>query len=195
MIASESVLLPEPFGPMIACTEPLSTTRSIPLRIVLPSTLTTRSLISRLDMHPLPRRGLRELREGHAIEGLRDAVLQLEPHRARAAVGFTHAVQNRLSLCGTDLWFDRALERAHDITGGDVTRLAGENVTAARSALSVHEAGLAKGGDELLEVGLGQVLTLRNGVQRDGPLAPVLREVDHETHPVFATRGDVESGR
>src|SRR5438105_3048273 len=195
MIASESVLLPEPFGPMIACTEPLSMTRSIPLRIVLPSTLTTRSLISRLDMHPLPRRGLRELREGHAIEGLRDAVLQLEPHGARAAVGFAHAVQDRLSLGGTDLWFDWAFECAHDITGGDVTRLAGQDVTAARSALPVHEAGLAKDGDELLEVGLRQVLTLRNGVQRDRPFAPLLPEVDHETHPVFAARGDVESGR
>src|SRR5438876_6671702 len=80
MIASDSVLLPEPFGPMIACTEPLSTTRSIPLRIVLPSTLTTRSLISSLDMRSLPRRGLRELRESHAIEGLRDAVLRSEEH-------------------------------------------------------------------------------------------------------------------
>src|SRR5436309_1582383 len=123
-IASDSVLLPEPLGPMIACTEPLSTTRSIPLRIVLPSTLTTRSLISSLDMHPLPRRGRRELRESHAIEGLRDAVLQLEPHGACAAVGLTHAVQDRLSLGGTDLWFDRAFECAHDIASGDVARLA-----------------------------------------------------------------------
>src|SRR3989442_8073432 len=135
MIASESVLLPEPFGPMIACTEPLSTTRSIPLRIVLPSTLTTRSLISRLDMHPLPRRGLRELREGHAIEGLRNAVLQLEPHGARAAVGLTHAVQDRLSLGGTDLWFDRAFECAHDITGGEITRLPGWEPNTAPSPL------------------------------------------------------------
>src|SRR5438309_8827146 len=103
MIASESVLLPEPFGPMIACTEPLSTTRSIPLRIVLPSTLTTRSLISRLDMHTLPRRRLRKLRESHPIKSLRDAVLHLEPHGARAAVGLTHAVEDRLSLSGTDL--------------------------------------------------------------------------------------------
>ena len=47
-------------------------------------------------------------------------------------------------------------------------------------------------GDELLQVRLGQVLARRDGVQRDGPLAPVLCEIDHETHPVFAPRGNVE---
>src|SRR5437868_4457496 len=81
MIASESVLLPDPFGPMIAWTEPLSTTRSIPLRIVFPSTLTTRSLISTLDIHTLPRRGRGDLSQGHSVERLRDAVLELQPHR------------------------------------------------------------------------------------------------------------------
>src|SRR5437870_11263628 len=158
MIASESVLLPEPFGPMIACTEPLSMTRSIPLRIVLPSTLTTRSLISRLDMHPLPRRGLRELREGHAIERLRDAVLQLEPHGARAAVGFAHAVQDRLSLGGTDLWFDWAFECSHEISGRDVTRLPRRRATAARAAPAVHESGLVKDGHQLASKAHSNVL-------------------------------------
>src|SRR2546427_10553736 len=95
MIASESVLLPEPFGPMIAWTEPLSTTRSIPFRIVLPSTLTTRSLISRLDTHTLPRRGGRKLRESHASESLRDAVLELEPDSPRSTVRLAHAVHHR----------------------------------------------------------------------------------------------------
>src|SRR6185503_16148417 len=195
MIASESVLLPDPFGPMIACTEPLSTTRSIPLRIVLPSTLTTRSLISRLDIHTLPRRGFRELREGHAIESFRDAVLQPEPDGPRSAVGLAHAVHDGLSFGGTDLGLDRSLERAHDVARGDLARLARQDVAAARAALAVHETGLAKGGDELLEVGLGQVLTLGDGVQRDASLAPVLCEVDHETHPVLAASGDVEGGR
>src|SRR5437762_6067091 len=194
MIASESVLLPEPFGPMIACTEPLSTTRSIPLRIVLPSTLTTRSLISRLDIHTLPRRRYRDLRESHAVQTFRDAVLELEPHRARSAVGLAHAVHDGLALGGADLWLDRPLERAHDITGRDLARLACENVTPARAPLAVHEAGLAKCGDELLEVRLGQVLACGNGVQRHGPLAPVPCEIDHETHPVFAARGDMECG-
>src|SRR5256885_13525307 len=112
MIASDSVLLPEPLGPMIAWTEPLSTARSIPLRIVLPSTLTTRSLISRLDIHTLPRRGRRELRERHAIESLRDAVLELEPYSPRSAVGLAHAVQDRLALGRTDLRLARPPPRA-----------------------------------------------------------------------------------
>src|SRR5436309_2887385 len=192
MIASESVLLPEPFGPMIACTEPLWTTRSIPFRIVLPSTLTTRSLISRLDIHTLARRGLRDLRESHAVEGLRDAVLELEPYGPRSAVRFAHAVQDRLALSGTDLRLDGPLERSHDVTRGDFARLACEDVTATRAALAVHETRLAKRGDELLEVRLGQIFTRRHGVQRNGPLAPVPCEIDHETHPVFATCGDVE---
>src|SRR5436853_6150872 len=101
MIASESVLLPEPFGPMIAWTEPLSTTRSIPLRIVLPSTLTTRSLISRLDIHTLPRRGRRKFRESHAVAGFRDAVLELQPYRPRPPVRLAHVVQDALPLGGT----------------------------------------------------------------------------------------------
>src|SRR5438093_12606727 len=112
MIASESVLLPEPFGPMIACTEPLSTASSIPFRIVLPSTLTTRSLISRLDIHTLPRRVCRKLRESHAIGSLRDAGLKLEPRSPRSAVGLAHTVQDRLALGGTDLRLDWPLARA-----------------------------------------------------------------------------------
>src|SRR5256885_1309440 len=98
MIASESVLLPEPFGPMIACTEPLSTTRSIPLRIALPSTLTAKFLIPRLDIHTLPGGGRRDLRESHAVGRFRDAVLELEPNRARSAIGLAHAVHDGLAL-------------------------------------------------------------------------------------------------
>src|SRR2546426_8410946 len=194
MIASDRVLLPEPFGPMIACTEPLSTTRSIPLRIVLPSTLTTRSLISRLDIHTLARRGRRKLRESHAIESLRDAVLEPEPHSPRSAVGLAHTVQDWLALGGTDLWLDRPLERTDHVAGRDRAGLARKHVAAARAPLAVHETGPAQSSHKLLEVGLGQILTRRDGVQRDAPLAPMLCEVDHETHPVFAARRDVESG-
>ncbi len=38
MITWDRVLLPEPLGPMMACTSPERTVRSIPLRISLPAT-------------------------------------------------------------------------------------------------------------------------------------------------------------
>src|ERR1700694_3738234 len=115
----------------------------MPLRIVLPSTLTTRSLISRLDIHSLPRCGLRDLLESHAVQSLCDAVLELEPNGPRPAVGLAHAVHDRLALRGTDLRFDRSLQRADDATGGDVARRAREDIPAARAALAVHETSLA----------------------------------------------------
>src|SRR2546428_100686 len=43
----DSVLLPDPFGPITACTSPLLTDSDTPLRISRPSTLTRRSLISK----------------------------------------------------------------------------------------------------------------------------------------------------
>src|SRR3984893_3775922 len=45
MRVCDSVLLPEPFGPITACTSPLLTESDTPLRISRPSTLTRRSLI------------------------------------------------------------------------------------------------------------------------------------------------------
>src|SRR5712691_9755047 len=195
MIASESVLFPDPFGPMIAWTDPLSTVRSMPLRICFPSTLTCRSRISRLDNGPLPGGGLRELGEGHAVERLRDRRLELEPDRARAAVGLAHAIQDRVPLGGTDLRLYRSLERANDVARGDRLRLAREYVAPSRAALPVHQTRPAERSHQLLEIGLRQVFALRDSVQRDRSLPPVPREVDHEPHPVLATRGDVESGR
>src|SRR3981189_2927304 len=45
----ERVDLPEPLGPMTACTSPLLMPSVTPLRISLPSTLALRSLISKSD--------------------------------------------------------------------------------------------------------------------------------------------------
>src|SRR5437879_11704197 len=149
MSARDGVSLPEPFGPTIEWTEPLSTTRSIPLRSALPPTVTTRSVISRLDTHTLPRRGRRKLRESHAIESLRDAVLELEPYRPRSAVRLAHTVQDRLALGGTDLRLDRPLERTDDVTGRDFARLPSERVAAAGTTLTVHQTGLADGRAQL----------------------------------------------
>lgn len=47
-----NVLFPEPLGPMIACSSPVSTCRSSPQRISLPSTDTRRSLIRSISPPP-----------------------------------------------------------------------------------------------------------------------------------------------
>src|SRR5215204_6290177 len=46
MITWDRVDLPEPFGPMMACTSPERTVRSMPLRISLPATPARRAVIS-----------------------------------------------------------------------------------------------------------------------------------------------------
>src|SRR5438445_5944019 len=191
MTVSASVLLPEPFGPMIACTSPLRTTRSIPFRISLPSTVTCRSLMTRSGNG---RFLLRKIGEGHAVERLRDGRLELHPYRARPAVLLADAVEDRVALGGADLRLDRAFQRANDVARGDRGGTARERVAAPRATLAVHETGLAKHGDELLEICLGQVLARGDRVKRDGALLPVAREVDHEAHAVFAPRGHVKGG-
>src|SRR6267143_1086611 len=105
MTVSASVLLPEPFGPMIACTSPLRTTRSIPFRISLPSTVTCRSLMTRSGNGYFL---LREIRERHGIERLRDGRLQLHPHRPRSAVLLADAVEDGIAFRGADLRLDRS---------------------------------------------------------------------------------------
>src|SRR5712692_598023 len=197
MIVSASVLVPEPLGPMIAWTSPERTTRSIPFRISLPSTVTCRSLISRSGTGGLllaAGRGFHQLGERHVVERLRDGRLHLQPDVMRRAARLKHAVHDRLALRGTDLRLDRTFERAHDVTRTDRRGIAREHVAATRTALAQHEAGLAQRGDELLEIRLGEVLAPRDGAQRHGSLAPVTSEVDHEAHSVFAARGNVEGG-
>src|SRR5712692_1858535 len=121
MIVSASVLFPEPFGPMIACTSPLRTTRSIPLRISLPSTVTCRSLMTRSgNGHFL----LREIGERHGIERLRDGRLQLHPHRSRSAVLLADAIEDRVALGSADLRLDGTFQRAHDVARGDSSWIA-----------------------------------------------------------------------
>src|SRR5258705_11350745 len=191
MTVSASVLFPEPFGPMIACTSPLRTTRSIPLRISLPSTLTWRSLITRSGNGHLL---LREIGQRHSIERLRDGRLQLHPDRARPAVLFAYAIHHGVALGGADLRLDRPFEATHDVARGDRGRIGGEGVAAAGAALAVHKPRLAKHGDELLEIRLGEILALRDRMQRDRALLPVTREVHHQAHAVFAPRGHVEGG-
>src|SRR5258705_10437549 len=148
MTVSASVLFPEPFGPMIACTSPLRTTRSIPLRISLPSTLTWRSLITRSGNGHLL---LREIGQRHSIERLRDGRLKLHPHRAGPAVLFADAIHHGVALGGAGLRLDRTFKRTHDVARGDRGRIASEGVAASGATLAVPETRPAEHPDELLE--------------------------------------------
>src|SRR5207247_9410539 len=111
------------------------TTRSIPFRISLPSTVTWRSLITRSgNGHFL----LRKIGEGHAVERLGDGRLQLHPHRARPAVLLADAVEDRIAFGGADLWLDRALPRAAGVARGDRGWVGGRGGGAARAHRRVH---------------------------------------------------------
>src|SRR6266545_7728673 len=136
MIVSASVLLPEPFGPMIACTSPLRTTRSIPFRISFPSTFTWRSFTTRSGNGQFL---LREVGECHAVQRLGDGRLQPHPDGAGPAVLLADAVEDGVALRGADLRLDRSLERAHDVSRGDRRRIARQRVAAAGPALAIHE--------------------------------------------------------
>src|SRR3981081_228696 len=120
MTVSASVLLPEPFGPMIAWTSPLRTTRAIPFRISFPSTFTWRSLMTRSGTGHLL---LRKVGEVHAIQRLRDGRLQLHPDRSRAAVLLADAVDDGIALGGADLGFDRPPEGTPAAPGGERRRV------------------------------------------------------------------------
>src|SRR4051794_21236320 len=98
MIALASVDLPEPFGPIIAWTLPLSTVRSRPLRISRSAAVTRRFRISScaINLRPglvsrdrrlggVPLGELDELGQGRAVQRLEDAALDAHPEQARRA--------------------------------------------------------------------------------------------------------------
>src|SRR5258706_12157753 len=190
MIVSASVLLPEPFGPMIAWTSPLFTARAVPVRIGFASASKWRSLISRSGkralLHGLDRcrgsRGLHKIREGHAVERLRDALLHRHPHVMGRAARLQDAVHDRLALDGADLRLDRSFQRANDVAGGDRGRRARERVAAARSALALDQTGLSQACHELFEIRLRQLLACRDGVQAHAGRARMPCEGGHEAH-------------
>src|SRR5436190_22204616 len=64
----ESVDLPEPFGPMMACTSPAAIESDSPFRISLPSTATYSSLISSMILLMPRKRALYPIPNEHACQ-------------------------------------------------------------------------------------------------------------------------------
>src|SRR5260221_14263037 len=87
MSTCDRVDLPEPFGPMTACTSPDRTTRSMPWRISLPATLACRSVMtsSAIDAHHDPTVLDTDLVRRHCPRGRQRLGLAVD-ERERAAV-------------------------------------------------------------------------------------------------------------
>ena len=58
------------------------------------------------------------------------------------------------------------------------------------AALALDEAGLAQLGDQVLEIGEGKVLALGDRAQRDGPVAGLAAELDHQADSVLGSCGE-----
>ena len=57
------------------------------------------------------------------------------------------------------------------------------------AALALDEAGLAQLRDQVLEIGEGEVLALGHRAQRDGAVAGLAAELDHQSHSVLGSGG------
>src|SRR3954471_2777773 len=168
MIVEASVDLPEPFGPISACSSPFETDRSTPLRISRSSTRRCRLRISRsangfsyaaLLGNEFGKRGVLQRahdREAHAGPQQLGGAGVVRVDLARAddrAVGVRADALDRR---------DAALERLDHLGHRDLLGRAGEKVAAARAAPALDEPGLAQPRDEVLEIGERQAVGLRD---------------------------------
>src|SRR5437762_496835 len=140
MIVEASVDLPEPLGPMRACSSPLLTDRSTPRRISRSSTRTWRLRISRSAIWVSYSgakwwvRGLgNEFGKGRVLQRAHDREAHTRPQQlGRAAVGgvgLAGADDRAVRVRGDALdRRDRALERLDDLGHRDLVRAAGEQV-------------------------------------------------------------------
>ena len=58
-----------------------------------------------------------------------------------------------------------------------------------RSALTLDQPGLAQLGDEVLEIGEGEVLGLSDCAERDGGTVLLATQLDHQANAVFSSGG------
>ena len=86
----------------------------------------------------------------------------------------------------------RALERADGIGHGDLGRGAGEPIAARLAARGGDEAGAPQVTDQLLQVGVGQPLALRDRGQRQaGVVLAEPRQRDEDPDAVLGARADL----
>src|SRR5438874_1475381 len=205
MIAFASVDLPDPFGPIIACTLPLSTVRSSPLRISRSPAVTYRFLISScaicLRPVPLRHRGLgrlpfgelHELGERGAVQRLHYPALHAHPQKPGGAGSARVALVGARDTLGRQRdeavhRRDRALEGQHYLVHLDLVRRARQAVAAVGAAGGRDEPGALQVGHDVLQVGEREPLGRRDRLERGRLVGMVASELDHEPHPVLRLR-------
>src|SRR4051795_12565571 len=193
MMVEASVDLPEPLGPIRACSSPLLTLRSTPLRISRSSTRTWRLRISR-SANGSHLRGY-EFGKGRVLQGAHDREAHAGPQQLGrapvAGLGFPRADDRPVRVGGDALdGGDRPLERLDDLGHGDLLGVAGEQVAAARAAPALDQPRLAQAGDEVLQIGQRQPVGLGDLGQRNGRLAVARGELDEDADAVFGLGGE-----
>src|SRR5436853_1311380 len=211
MITLARVDLPEPLGPISACTFPFSTSRSSPLRIFLSSTSTCRFRISSsaislrfwgfLKFLSSAADGgdallcavvgeLDQLGQGGPGQRLGDAALDSHPEQLRrtglVAVGLVRTEDfpfGRVveALHRRDLSFQCLDHRVHRDLLGGLRQA----VAAVGAAGGGDEAGLAQFRYQVLQVGERQVLRFGDGAQRGRLRAGLAAQLDHQANSVL----------
>src|SRR3954464_237714 len=197
MMVEASVDLPEPLGPIRACSSPLPTLRSTPLRISRSSTRTWRLRISRSANggHLLGN----EFRERGVLQRAHDREAHAGPQQlGRAAVpglGLASADDLAVGVGGDALdRGDGALERLDDLGHRDLVGGAGEQVAAAGAAPALHQLRLAQARDEVLAVGERQPIGLGDLGQRHRTRVRAARQLDEDADAVLGFGGEHHGG-
>src|SRR3954470_10975905 len=183
MIVEASVDLPEPLGPMSACSSPLPMLRSTPRRISRSSTRTCRLRISR-SANGSHLRGY-EFGKGRVLQRAHDREAHARPQQLGGAagigVGLAGADDRAVRVRGDALdGGDGALERLDDLGHRDVIGLARQQVPAARAAPALDQPGLAQAGDEVLQIGERQAVRLGDLGEGNGGVAVPRGELDED---------------
>src|SRR3954465_10778820 len=193
MMVEASVDLPEPLGPIRACSSPLLTLRSTPLRISRSSTRTWRLRISRsangghLFWNEFGERGVLQRahdREAHAGPQQlgRAAVVRIGLSRAHdPPLGGGAAALDR---------GDRALQRLHHLGHRDLVGRPRQQVAPARAPPALAHPRLAQTRDEVLEIGERQHVGLGDLGQRNRALPVPRGELDEDPDAVFGLGGE-----
>src|SRR4051795_13218321 len=193
MMVEASVDLPEPLGPIRACSSPLLTLRSTPLRISRSSTRTWRLRISR-SANGSHLRGY-EFGKGRVLQRAHDREAHAGPEQlGRAPVpglGLPRADDLAVGVGGDALdRGDGALERLDDLGHRDLVGGAGEQVAAARAAPALHHPRLAQARDEVLEVRERKPVSLGDLGQRNRAVARPAGQLDEDADAVLGFGGE-----